>query len=640
MLHRIFENRGQISRDQIKGKIDTYFTEWCRLLNHQGSEQSQLEEQMVTLWPFSIDLIGVLEEQILVATNAQETRDLIQIIVALYKTAGEQTNIITPAHFGLDEEANPELEKLLTSLATAQTKQLAKIALRNLQAVRENLKEACPVFTEKAISALYIRSLNPARQKGVRREQLQADVSFAQRFDDNVFKDAWALIEDNSYNVHKQQDRYYFDIPENARTKILVHAKNGKHFESGQDLEKILGIAEWAYSPRNSADKGRFRYCILGKTWRSEPFAAGKFRGVIPSEVGDGGPCYVFIPEALQNGNLRQAVGQFLRNSVPTYKNLIRFVVPTKSVFDDKAILLNARALYFADSWKDQDPEYARLKEHYQTELEKELGNVFNKVLIISKWDHENFNNIQFEEISIAARPGQVFSEVDQAITESHFSIDDFKALIADTVKSNNLERQKLSNLRRIIEEPRPFPNAVIPWTSPTHIFDVILHGVLAGKYAIQGNHGITQLSQSNTSESIRRDLQKPQWNRWDSLHVVPMVGPTGSAGIPEEPTIRIGGRDSAEGSDSSGGNGTSAASNGVNSVSKIIRDLGYGQSPLQALDQVERWGIARNSKLHDVSVVFTSLTGEQLKKVLQLVDGTVPDSEINLKLVLEEDKA
>jgi hypothetical protein len=73
--------------------------------------------------------------------------------------------------------------------------------------------------------------------------------------------------------------------------------------------------------------------------------------------------------------------------------------------------------------------------------------------------------------------------------------------------------------------------------------------------------------------------------------------------------------------------------------ISKIIRDLGYGQSPLQALDQIERWGIAKTSKLHDVSVVFTSLTGEQLKKVLQLVDGTVPDSEINLKLVLEEDK-
>jgi hypothetical protein len=117
------------------------------------------------------------------------------------------------------------------------------------------------------------------------------------------------------------------------------------------------------------------------------------------------------------------------------------------------------------------------------------------------------------------------------------------------------------------------------------------------------------------------------------------MMGPTGSAGIPLTPTTP-GGPASPGTPVSPGGTGgpTGPVEPGV-SVSKIIRDLGYGQSPLQALDQIERWGISKTSKLHDVSVVFTSLTGEQLKKVIQLVDGTVPDSEINLKLVLEEDK-
>lgn len=633
LMHRIFENRGQISRDQIKGKIDGYFSEWARLLGKQGAEKSQLEEQMITLWPFSSDLISVLEEQILVATNAQETRDLIQILVAIYKSAGEQSAIITPAHFGLDEESSPELEKLLTSLATAHTRQLAKIALRNLQAVKENLKEKCPDFTEKALSALYIRSLNAARQKGVRREQIQADVSVTTKYDDNAFKDAWAQIEDNSYNVHVSQDRYFFDIPENARTKVLVHAKNPKHFEHEQDLEKIIGITEWAYSPKNSADRNRFRYCVLGKAWRSDPFQVGKFKGTNPSDPGEGQPCYVFIPEALANGNLKQAVARFLNSYVPSYKNLIRFVVPTKNIFEDKAILLNARALYFADSWKDQEPEYQRLKEHYQAELEKELAGAFSRVLIISQWDHQNPHNIQFDEVPISGRPGQVFADVDQVITESLFSIDDFKALIAEAVKSHNLERQKLSNLRKIIEEPRPFPTAVLPWTSPTHLFEVVLHGVIQGQYAIQTNSGIIQLSQSNTPDTIRREVQRPQWNRWDSLHVVPMSGPTGSAGIPA-PEIPGGTRPS-------GGTPSGPAQPGQGSgsaIPKIIRDLGFGQSPLQVLDQIERWGIAKGSRLHDVSVVFTSLTGEQLKKVIQIVDGAVPDSEINLKLVQEEE--
>ncbi len=298
--------------------------------------------------------------------------------------------------------------------------------------------------------------------------------------------------------------------------------------------------------------------------------------------------------------------------------------------------MLNARALYFADSWKDQEPEYQRLKEHYQAELEKELAGAFSRVLIISQWDHQNPQNIQFDEIPISGRPGQAFADVDQAITESLFSIDDFKALIAEAVKSHNLERQKLSNLRKIIEEPRPFPTAVLPWTSPTHLFEVVLHGVIQGQYAIQTNSGIIQLSQSNTPDTIRREVQRPQWNRWDSLHVVPMSGPTGSAGIPA-PEIPGGNRSS--GGTASGPSQPGQAGGGDGSpIPKIIRDLGFGQSPLQVLDQIERWGIAKGSRLHDVSVVFTSLTGEQLKKVIQIVDGAVPDSEINLKLVQEEE--
>ena len=636
LLHRIFENRAQISHDQIKGKIDTYFNEWCRLLNKQGSEKSQLEDEMLTLWPFSIDLITVLEEQILVATNAQETRDLIQILVAIYKAAENKTTIITPAHFGLDEESNPELEKLLTSLSTAQTRQLAKIALRNLQAVRENLKESCPEFTERALSALYIRSLNPANQKGVRREQVQADISFIKSYDDNVFKDAWEQIRENSYNVHVQQDRYFFDIPENARTKVLVHAKNTKHFEHGQDLDKILDIAEWSYSPKNSQDKGRFRYCILGKDWKSAPFEAGRFRGVLPSDASEGQPCYVFIPEALQNGNLKQTIGKFLSNSVPQYRNLIRFVIPKKNIFEDPAIVINARALHFADTWKDQDPEYKRLKEtEFQPALEKEISAAFSKVLIISQWDHQNFHNIQFEEMLLSGRSGQMFADVDLTISETLFSIDDFKALVTEAVNSNNPERQKLSNIRRIIEEPRPFPNAVIPWTGPTSIFEVILHGVVTGQYAIKSNAGIYQLSSTNTADSLRNDVKRPPWNRWDMFQVVPMSGPTGSAGIPLPPNVP-----GPTGGPNGGPGPTTPPTGGLGpSVSRIMRDLGYGQTPLQVLDQLERWGVSKTSKLHDVSVVFTAISGDQLKQVLKLVDGTVPESEINLKLVQEEDK-
>ncbi len=636
LIHRLFENRGQISNDQIKGAIAIYFTEWCRLLSKAGPEISAMQDSMVMTWPFSLDLLGVLEEQIMLATNAQETRDLLLVLAYLYRTVGESTPIITPAHFGLDEDKNKELDRLIAAIGTTNTHRLAKIALQNINVVRENFRENCPPITERALASLYVRSLNMGRQPGASREQIQADLSAAQKYDDGQFKDQWAQIIGESYNVHEKENRYYFDIPENAHTKLRAHAKNAKLFEQGQDIEKILSVLEWTYAPTNNADRERFRWCILGRDWRLNPFRAGTFKGKHPSQdLGDGQPCFVFIPEALSNGKLKQDLSQFLTEHVQRYKNLVRFVVPNKNIFEDQAILFYARALYFADQWKDQD-DYKKLKTQYESDLSKALAEAFSKVQFIERWDSKNFQNTQFTAVDVDQRPGQMFAAVDQIIEQSHFSIDDFNALIAESIKSNNIETQKLSFLRSIVEEPRPFPNAVIPWTNPTHIFDVIMQGVLEGKYAVQTNSGLIQVSPSRPPDQVRREVPRPQWNRWDSIHVVNVHG-GGGTGIPLPPLQPgiSGGPMPPNGGPSPGSPVSPTAT-----IGKIVKELGYRQSPLQALGELDRWGIARNAKLHDINIVFTQLSGDQLKKVLEVVDGAVPDGEIGLRLLKEDDQA
>jgi hypothetical protein len=635
LIHRLFENRGQISNDQIKGAISIYFTEWCRLLAKSGPEVTTLHEQMVTSWPYSLDLLNVLEEQIAMATHAQETRDLILVLAYLFRALGENEPIITPAHFGLDEHRNQELDRLIAAIGTPNTQKLAKIALQNIKVLRETLRESFPPMTERALASLYVRSLTMGKQPGATREQIQADLSASQKYEDNQFKDQWAQILDNSYNVHEKQGRYFFDIAENARTKVLAHARNAKLFEQGQDLEKIMAALEWTFAPKNNADRERFRWSVLGPKWRDEPFRGGAFKGKNPSQdLGDGQPCYVFIPEALTNGNLKQAIGKFQTEHIPRYKNLVRFVIPNKNIFEDKAILLYARALYFSEQWKDQ-PEYLRLKDFYEAELSKALSEAFKSVMLVERWDAQNFHNIQLGEIVIDQKSGQMFTAVDQLVEQNHFSIDDFNALIDDAVKSNHLERQKLSFLRSIIEEPRPFPNAVIPWTNPTHIFDVIMQGVLESKYAVQTNAGVIQVSPARPPDQVRRDVPRPQWNRWDSIHVVPLQG-GGGTGIPfPSPTS---GTPSIGGSPVSGPSPTNPMQPEV-AIGKIVRELGYRQSALQAIGELERWGINKSAKLHDVNIVFTQLSGEQLKKVLQVVDGAIPDGEIGLRLLKEEEQ-
>ena len=335
-----------------------------------------------------------------------------------------------------------------------------------------------------------------------------------------------------------------------------------------------------------------------------------------------------------EKNELKLIISKFVNSNIPNYRNLLRFVIPNKNIFEDSEILLLARALHFADSWKEQDKEYERLKGIYQGKLQSAIGSAFSKVLIVSQWDHQNPHNINFETIDVDGEPSQMFSKIDEKIEHDHFSIDDFKALILDAVKSKNIERQKLSNLRKIIEEPRPFPNAVIPWTRPSHIFDVIVDGVMNGQYAMQTNSGIIQISSSKDSDQVRRELTPPQWNRWDSLHVVETSGDLTGTGIPEEEVTQT----SSNGTDSPGPTPPGPTPPSEQNINKQPRDLGFGQAPLQILDSLERWGVSKETKLHDVSLVFTSLSGKQLRTIIQSFDSEMPDSEINLKLIQEED--
>lgn len=632
LVHRLFINRAQISPEQIKGLINSYFTEWCRLLGKSGPEISKLLDTQVVSWPFSIDLLSVLDEQISLALNVQGTRDLIIVLANLFKKAGDKEAIITPAHFGLDEEKDPELDRLIAAIGNQQTNRLAKIALQNIAVVRETLRENCPPIAERALASLYVRSLSMSQRPGSSREQIQADLSISSPFEDTIFKDQWAQICDNSYNVHDIQGRYVFKVDENPRTKVLAHARNPKLFQQGQDVEKILKIIEATFAPRTSADRDRFRYSILGREWRSAPYSSGTYGGKNPtSEVGEGQACYVFIPNILNNGDGKKQLSDFISRYLPRYKNLCRFVVPTTNIFEDPDILRFARAYYFADQWKSQ-PEYARLAQEFERNLAEQLASVFASVWIIDRWDVQNTANVHFSVLPVSGRPHEMFSIIDKEIAQNFFSIDDFNAWILNFVNSNNREQQKFSFLRSLLEEPRLFPGTTIPWTSPNHVFEVILQGCLKGTYAIQTDAGLFQTGSRRGPDEIKRELHRPNWNRWDSFYVAPRQDQSEGVQIPPSPSGAP-----LSPSPMPQPSGSPAPSSYSNSA-KTLKETGFAKTPLQAIGDLESWGAHKAKSLHDVSLVFKELSGEKVRKILQTVDQLAPESEIYLKLIKEEE--
>ncbi len=80
LLHRLFENCLQIPPSSIELLAEVHVSEELRLSQAPASEHAEIRKTFGDAWPFSPQLLQLLEDQVLVATSAQETRDLILIL--------------------------------------------------------------------------------------------------------------------------------------------------------------------------------------------------------------------------------------------------------------------------------------------------------------------------------------------------------------------------------------------------------------------------------------------------------------------------------------------------------------------------------------------------------------------------------
>lgn len=96
LLYRIFENRMQVPVAEISKAVSTHLAEYFRLQKVPAQDQQKQTEDFIESWPFAPHLLKLLDDQVLIATDAQETRDLIKILVDVFKTHDAQDPIITP----------------------------------------------------------------------------------------------------------------------------------------------------------------------------------------------------------------------------------------------------------------------------------------------------------------------------------------------------------------------------------------------------------------------------------------------------------------------------------------------------------------------------------------------------------------
>lgn len=76
----------QISDGDIDKLLQAHVGQYLQLFDVNADEHQARRQSFREAWPFSPQLMELLEDQVLVATDTQETRDLLVILAGLFKS--------------------------------------------------------------------------------------------------------------------------------------------------------------------------------------------------------------------------------------------------------------------------------------------------------------------------------------------------------------------------------------------------------------------------------------------------------------------------------------------------------------------------------------------------------------------------
>jgi len=647
LLHRLFENRMQVPPAQVESTIAAHVTEYIRLLGVPPSEQDRVRREFCEAWPFAPHMIQLLEDQVLIATHAQETRDLIRILADLYKRGGDKSPIITAADFRIDDEQSG-ITALLDSVANQHHAKLREKALRNLEAVRSAVASTGQPLPhlEEILSALWLRSLADVNQAGADQHTLHVDITRDRTVDDNAFQVELSTIVENSFNIHADGGRYIFREAENPQAKLIASARNDRQFQDGEDTARLALETRYVIGGDTST-ASKFRAVVLPRLWKTDPWTSLD-EADQPSRWDDRIPVLI-VPEA--SPGMEATLGSWLRNHLQSNRNVVRFLLPqdgAENMFTDRDLLILARCVHLAEEWKAQNPEYGKLMTKYQRELRAILKGRFPRFAIICKWNYQDPKSCRFHIENHRVEGVQIPDAVDRLINENLFVPEDFETLALATATNNDTVGKLLRELR----EPRPGGEDCIPWLGETIVKERLIRLCAKGKMAIN-LRGMEYLQRQDgeTEDSAWRRMRGKlgTGKHLDETHLllpqnVPSTGgvtpplptgdgtlpiqPTGDGNTPTTPTTDGG---TVYPPDTSGGT-TLSIFDGAGTFKPLTAPA---TSSLNLLGKIENWGIGPGTQVRAFALKVDHLTGAQLQDLIR----KLPDG-ITYELNIEKEEA
>ncbi|MCC1497957.1 DUF499 domain-containing protein [Alcanivorax sp. 1008] len=622
LLYRIFENRLNVPDSDIAALIKSHLDEFLRLNHISGSEHEKKSKEFIEAWPYSPELMQLLDDQVLIATDTQETRDLLRILVDVFKTSGETIPVITAADFSLTSEKSG-VAALLDSVANQMHRSLREKALRNKEAVEQAVKDIklnIP-HLEEVLSSLWLRSLSLETQAGAEASTLQVDITRSTPVDDNQFQAELALIEENSFNIHRKGSRLVFLNEENPQAKLMANAKNDKLFENEVDLAHLADEIRYALAGAEGASNEN-RVIVLKRNWDKDPWSEVEEKDQ-PTNWDKRIPVVVVPSTHASDADL----GKWLKQFVSKNRNTVRFLLPKKgtdNIFYDKSLIVLARSVYLSNEWKRTDTVYSALHTKYQKELRDQLKQRFDRFAILDKWNFAEPEKCAFLTTSHNSDGAKILGAIQDIIKQELFIPEEMD----DVVKEESETNRSVYDLLERLKEPMGGGNACIPWLGETETKERIIRICAQGKVAIN-------LQGRELLEKKPGETEDDAWNRMKgrlgqgrALEETTLHSPgsmVSSGGGAPQPTPQPGGGTTNEpppGTPAPGGLGGGSIFGG-SSGGQRNRVQADATSALSLLGKLESWGVKPGTPVHNMNLNVNNLTGAQLEKLLKgLPDG------------------
>ncbi|MDA8127651.1 MAG: DUF499 domain-containing protein [Betaproteobacteria bacterium] len=639
LLHRLFDNRLQIASGTIEALVAQHVSEYFRLLDVPPAEQDRKRKEFTESWPYAPHLLRLLEEQVLIATDAQETRDMIRILANLYKSRGEVAPVLTAADFRLDDDASG-IGALLDSVSNEHHRTLREKAQQNIISVTEAVYDHANLapHLQEIVGALWLRSIAVGNLAGAEPATLQVDITRNKAVDDNAFQVELATIVENSFNIHQDGPRLVFREEENPRAKLMACARNDKLFTDGSDQAQLAKQVRYVIGGADEVAK-TFRVIALPKSWQTDPWSSLD-EAEQPDRWDDRLPILV-LPE--EPDNVDQRLGRWLKDHLQKRRNTVRFLLPrsgSTNAFLDRDLLILARAEMKAQEWSGQNPEYKKLQKEFEGSLRENLKKRFDRFAVLHRWNFADPSQCLFSVESLRKQGAQIPEGIEETLTNDLFVPEDFEDLVLEAAADNTA----LGKLLRELQEPRPAGQDCIPWLGETAMKERILRLCSRGKIAIN-LRGLEYLqTHAGEDEDTAWKRLRPKLSytgrQLDEVFLmapsaVPTTGgttplapqPPGGGGLfgggttPNPPIVS---EPTAGGQPTPVPGGGGIYGGGASGGGKPRIPLNNPPtSPLNLIGKLEGWGIGPATPVAEVSIKVSTATGAQLKELLKkLPDG------------------